>query len=162
MRNRRAFCLLCSLWMLLDGCVASGKQNQSSQVRQLLSALTNAKIKFVTTGEDRAPLPTAGRRVVVTGPSEVVKLISLGDVGVLEQLANLLRDPKRAWAAEVVLASLTGHEESVVNAFANQPAQWQESMGQNAYERWSEWLKARRDKLRWDAKAQAFVESGEP
>ena len=84
MRNRRAFCLLCSLWMLLDGCVASGKQNQSSQVRQLLSGVSNAKIEFVTTGEDRAPLPTAGRRVVVTGPPEVVKLMSLGDVGVLE------------------------------------------------------------------------------
>ncbi len=161
MRNRRTFCLLCSLWMLLDGCVASGKQNQSSQVRKLLSAVSNDKIEFVTTRGDRASLPTASRRVVVTGPPEVVKLISLGDVGVLEQLVNLLRDPKRAWAAEVVLASLTGHEASVVNAFTNQPAQWQESMGQNAYERWSEWLKSHRDKLRWDAKAQAFVESSE-
>ena len=161
MQNRRAFCLLGSLWMLLAGCIATGNQVQSGQVTQLLDAVTNEKIEFVTTSGDRPPLPTAGRRVVVTGPPEVMKLMSLGDVGLLEQLVNLLREPKRAWAAEVVLASLTGHEASVVNAFANQSAKWQESVGQNAYERWSEWLNAHRDRLRWDPKAQAFVEGSE-
>ena len=39
-------------------------------------------------GRDRAALPTAGRRVVVTGPPEVVKLMSIGEVGVLDGLVN--------------------------------------------------------------------------
>ena len=60
-----------------------------------------------------------------------------------------------------MLASLTHHEEDIVNAFAERPAQWQESVGKNAYERWNDWLKSRRDKLRWDAEAHVFVESGE-
>lgn len=161
MRSRRTLCLVCSIWLLLDGCLASEKGDPSMQVTQLLKAVTNAKVEFVTTGGDRAALPTAGRRVVVTGPPEVVKLMSIGEVGVLDGLVNLLTDPRRAWAAEVVLASLTHHEEDIVNAFAARPAQWQESVGKNAYERWNEWLKSRRDKLRWDAEAHVFVESGE-
>jgi hypothetical protein len=131
------------------------------QVAQLLKAVTNDKIEFVTTSVEGAPLPTMGRRVVVTGPPEVVKLMSIGDVAVLDGLVNLLSDSKRAWAAEVVLAALTHHEEGVVNAFAARPTQWQESVGKNAHERWNEWLKSHRDKLRWDGEAHVFVESGE-
>jgi hypothetical protein len=128
---------------------------------QLLSAVTNDKIQFVTTAGDAGALPTMGRRVVVTGPPEVVKLMSIGDVNVLEELVGLLRDPNRAWAAEVVLASLTRHEEDIVNAFATRPDRWQDSVGKNAYGRWDTWMKSRRGNLRWDPGAHSFVESSE-
>jgi hypothetical protein len=86
------------------------------QLTQLLNAVTDENIEFLTTRYDRAVLPTLDRRVVVTGPSDVVKLLSIGDVRVLEDLVTLLRDPNRAWAAEVVLAALTHNEEDIVNA----------------------------------------------
>ncbi len=124
----------------------------------MLNAVTNERIEFVTTPDESAPLPVAGRRVIVTGPSEAVRLSNLGDVRVLPELAQLLRDPQRAWAAEVMLAALTQNEANVVNAFATHPEQWQESVGQNAYERWSTWLEARKGKLSWDKEANVFVQ----
>lgn len=149
--------LLGSSWLLLDSCSGSGKHNQTMELTPLLNAVTDEKIEFVTTGADRPAMPTMGRRVVVTGPSEVVRLLSLGDVGVLEELIDV-KDPRRAWAAEVVLASLTRNEEDIVNAFAAHPSQWRDSVGKNAFARWNEWLKSRRGKLRWNPEAHVFVE----
>jgi hypothetical protein len=131
------------------------------RLTHLLDAVTDAKIEFVTARDDRAALPTIGRRVVVTGPPDAVKLMSIGDVRALEELVELLRDPNRAWAAEVVLASLTRNEGDIVNAFAAHPDRWQDSVGKNAYERWSEWLKSRAGKLTWDPQARVFEESGD-
>jgi hypothetical protein len=153
--------LLCLACLLGGGCREDRKRNGPVELTQLLNAVTNDKIEFITTSVDGAPLPTRGRRVIVTGPPDAVKLLSIGDVRVLEGLVNLLPDPHRAWAAEVLLASLTGYEEDMVNAFAARSDQWQESVGKNAYERWSEWLKPRRGRLGWDARVQVFVESGE-
>lgn len=131
------------------------------QSTELLNAVTNEKIEFVTTRIDRAAMPAMGRRVLVTGPPEVVKLLSIGDQRVLQALVGLLLVPDRAWAAEVVLASLTRHEEDIVNAFATHPGQWQDSVGKDAYGHWNEWLKAHRGELLWDPVAQVFVESSE-
>jgi hypothetical protein len=131
------------------------------QLTQLLTAVTDETIAFVTTGDDRAATPTLGRRVVVTGPPAVVELLSIGDVRVLERLSALLLDPKRAWAAEVMLASLTRNEENIVNAFAASPGQWRDSVAKDAYRRWSEWLRSREGKLLWDREAHVFVESGQ-
>jgi len=152
------FLLVCWLSLFLDGCQGCGKHDQTMGLTQMLDAVTDNKIEFVTTSIDRATLPTLGRRVVVTGPPEVVKLLSIGDVRVLEELVGLLRDPHRAWAAEVVLASLTHNEEDIVNAFAAHPDQWQDSAGKNAYGRWNEWLQSSRGKLVWDPEAHVFVE----
>jgi hypothetical protein len=102
-----------------------------------------------------------GRTVVVTGPPEVVELMSIGDVVVLEELVRLLLVPNRAWAAEVVLAALTHNEEDIVNAFAAHPGQWQDSVGKNAHGRWNEWLKCRQGKLLWDPQAHVFLENSE-
>jgi len=128
------------------------------EMQPMLNAVTNDRIHFVTTSVDHPALPTIGRRVVVTGPPELLPLLSLGNVRVLDELIALLPDPHRAWAAEVVLASLTHHEEDIVNAFAAQPRQWQDSVGKNAHDRWNEWLKPRRAKLAWDPDARTFVE----
>jgi hypothetical protein len=158
-RTRQTLYLaLCLSWLMLDSCLRSEKHNVPMELTPLLDAVTDEKIEFVTTRGDRSPMPTMGRHVVVTGPPEVMELMSLGDVRVLEELANLLPKPKRAWAAEVVLASLTHHEEDLVNAFAADPKRWRESVGKGAYGRWSEWLESRRGKLIWNPDEHAFVE----
>lgn len=128
------------------------------EMTRLLNDVTDDKIEFVTTGIDRPATPTNGRRVVVTGPPEVTQLFSLGEERVLEGLINLLSAPARAWAAEVALASLTRHEEDIVNAFASQPEQWRNSVGKDAHRRWREWLESRRGRLIWDSSQHVFVE----
>jgi hypothetical protein len=131
---------------------------KQTEMTQMLNSLSNQKIEFVTSRPEAASLPTAGRQVTVTGPPEAVALARMGDPQVLPALVNLLRDPQRAWAAEVLLASLTHREEGIVNAFANHPEAWQHGAGQNAYASWSAWLAAHQANLRWDSKTNAFVE----
>jgi hypothetical protein len=128
------------------------------QLTQLLNAVTDENIEFLTTRHNHAAMPTLDRRVVVTGPPDVVKLLPIGDVRVLEELVTLLRDPNRAWAAEVVLAALTHNEEDIVNAFAAHPERWQDSVGKNAYDRWNKWLTSHERALSWDPQEQVFVE----
>jgi len=128
------------------------------ELAQMLSAVSNDNIEFVTARSEEATLPIAQRKVVVTAPPELVELSKAGDVNVLEKLIELLPHRDRAWAAEVLLAALTGNEADIVNAFATQPNRWQESIGKNAHERWNRWLKARKGNLVWDAQAGAFVE----
>jgi hypothetical protein len=132
-------------------------EDKPTQFARLLNAVTDENIEFATARNDRAVLPTLDRRVVVTGPPDVVKLVSIGDVTVLEGLVTLLRDPSRAWAAEVVLAALTHHEEDIVNAFAAHPDRWQASVGKNAYERWHNWLTSHKAALRWDPQEHVFA-----
>jgi hypothetical protein len=144
------------LWLLLGGCVGSGKVNKPVQILQLLNAVDNKTIQFATIGDVRTGMPTIDRRVVVTGPADVVTLLSTGDVRVLQELVKLLPDPQRAWAAEVVLASLTGHEDDIVNAFAAHPDQWQDAVGRTAYGRWTEWLRSHEEALSWDHQTRIF------
>jgi hypothetical protein len=87
-----------------------------------------------------------------------VELTKIGDAQILTRLINLLKKPSRAWAAEVLLAALTGREEKLVDSFASQQEKWWEAIGQTAYERWSSWLDQSRSKLVWDSKEKVFVE----
>jgi hypothetical protein len=137
-------------------------EDKSMQLTQLLNAVTDKNIEFLTTRNDRAALPTIDRRVVVTGPPDVVKLLSIGDVRVLEELVTLLRDPNRAWAAEIVLAALTHNEEDIVNAFAARPDQWQDSVGKNAYGRWNNWLTSHKATLAWNPQEHVFIQRSGP
>jgi hypothetical protein len=119
----------------------------------------NDRIEFVTTAPPSSPFATLERRVVVTGPQEVVALAQSGDPRVLDALVPLLSDPHRAWAAEVVLAAMTGEEAKLVDSFAAQPAAWWDALGSTAQSRWQSWLDERRARLVWDAEDQIFVEA---
>jgi hypothetical protein len=123
-----------------------------------LNFVRNDRIKFVTMSSPDSQFATLDRRIVITGPAELIELAGKADVRVLDQLVSLLRDPDRAWAAIVLLAALTRREEKVVDAFATSPEQWWESVGKTAYDRWSEWLTGARGKLTWDADNRIFVE----
>jgi hypothetical protein len=128
------------------------------EFRDSLSFVRNDLIQFVTMQPPGSQFTTLERRVVITGPPELVKLSGSGDRRVLEELVGLLKSRDRAWAAMVLLAALTGREEKVVDAFATNPGEWWESVGKTAHARWSEWLTESREKLAWDSENRTFVE----
>jgi hypothetical protein len=128
------------------------------QSRDSLSFVRNDLIQFVTMSPPGSQFTTLERRVVITGPPELVELSGAGDKRVLEELVGFLKYRDKAWAAMVLLAALTGREEKVVDAFATIPGEWWESVGKTAYHRWSEWLTESRGKLCWDSESRLFVE----
>ena len=128
------------------------------ELKDSLTSVRNDRIKFVTMRSPGSQFTTLERRVVITGPPELLELAGTGDVRVLDELVRLLKDPDRAWAATVLLAALTRRDEKVVDAFAASPEKWWESVGRTAYGRWSEWLSESRGKLTWDSENRAFVE----
>ncbi len=126
--------------------------------RDSLNFVRDDQIQFVTTRSPGSQFTTLERRIVITGPPELVKLSGSGDKGVLEDLVGLLKYRDRAWAAMVLLAALTGREEKVVDMFAASPNNWRESLGKTAYDRWSVWLTESGDKLFWDSESRLFTE----
>jgi hypothetical protein len=129
------------------------------ELKDSLAFVRNDRIQFVTTSAPDSQFATLDRRIVITGPTELVELAGKADVRVLDQLVGLLKDPDRAWAAMVLLAALTRREEDAVNTFATSPEKWWESFGKTAHNRWSEWLSESRGKLTWDAENRVFVEA---
>ena len=129
------------------------------RIDEMLNSVQNDRIQFATLRPPGAKSALLERRVVITGPPELVELTKTGDTQILARLTNLLKDPARAWAAEVLLAALTRREEKLVDSFASDPGKWWEAVGQTAYERWSSWLNQRRSKLVWDSQESVFVEN---
>lgn len=127
-------------------------------LKDTLATVRNETIKFVTMRPPDSPFATLERRVVVTGPEALVKLIEAGDRQILHALTSLLKEPDRAWAAEVLLATLTRREEKIVDTFAATPDQWWDSVGKSAYERWSMWVQETSDRIAWDSVNKVFIE----
>ena len=123
----------------------------------LHAAVRNDTIQYATMRPPEATLPTRGRRVVVVAPPEAVALARRGDPALLDQLVALLADPDRAWAAEVMLAALTGNEADLVNDFQGSPGSFLDALGKTAPQRWQAWLAGVRGKLQWDASRNQFV-----
>jgi len=132
------------------------------ELDELLAAVRSDRIEFVTMRPPGATTVTLERRVVLTGPPEVTDLATIGDIRILDALVDLLGDPARAWAAEVVLAAVTQREEKLVDTFAGQPEAWWDAVGRGAHERWRAWLDQHRDRLVWDADEGVFVERVDP
>jgi len=125
-------------------------------VESTMAQVYNEQIEFVTLASPGSPFATLERRVVVTAPPALVALAQSGDTRVLDELVPLLADPERAWAAEVLLAAMTGEEAKIVDSFAAHPSEWWATLGENAQARWREWLEVRQDKLVWDQAEQMF------
>ncbi len=119
--------------------------------------IRNDRIQFAAMRPRDATLPTRDRIVVVTAPPEAVALARRGDIALLDQLVALLADPERAWAAEVMLAALTGNEADLANDFQGTPDSFLDALGKTAPARWQSWLPKVRDKLAWDASRTQFV-----
>lgn len=144
---------------LITGCHTPPIKEENSQMEldEMLSAVRNERVQFATMRPPGSAYAVLERQVVVTAPPELVQLSQTGELRVLDELVELLRDPDRAWAAEVLLAAMTRREEKMVDTFATMPDQWWESAGQTAYQRWHTWLAAERDKLVWDSENNVFV-----
>jgi hypothetical protein len=128
------------------------------KVEELLKSVRNDRIQFATARRPGTRFAVLDRRVIITNPPELLELLKRNDVTVLEQLTRLLIDPSRAWAAEVLLAALTGREEDLVDSFAGDPQKWWDAIGHTAHERWSAWLSHASGRLVWDPKEKLFVE----
>jgi hypothetical protein len=112
------------------------------ELKKMLDAVRNNLIQFATIRPPGSKFAAIERSVIVSGPPELVELSRMKDSEVLKELTNLLRDRDKAWAAEVLLAAITHHEEKVVDAFMTAPEEWWESVGRTAYDRWNAWLRA--------------------
>jgi len=134
------------------------KGNGQMKLDELLGAVQSDQIEFVTMRPEGSPFATLERRIVVTGPPELVELASSGDVLMLDELVKLMNDPDRAWAAGVLLAAMTRREEKMVDSFAAAPDQWWNTVGKTSHQRWSTWLKEARG-LEWDSANKVFVET---
>ena len=121
-----------------------------------LDAVRNNRIQFATMRPEGSQFATLERRVVITEPQELVALSRSGDLGVLEQLVELLNDPARAWAAMVLLAAMTRVEEKIADNYAARPQDWWDAFGKSAHDRWSKWLAENREKLQWDPDNKVF------
>jgi hypothetical protein len=122
-----------------------------------LESVTNERIQFLTMRPPGSFFAVLERRVVVTAPPEAVEIARRGSVEVLDALVDLLKQPDRAWAAEVMLAAMTRREEKLVDAFATTPERWWGSVGETAHERWRAWLDEVRRRLVWDPEQGAFT-----
>ena len=152
------FLLVSCAFELVASCGVKTEVQKEMEFRDFLPFVRNDLIKFATTRPPGSQFTTLERRVVITGPRELVELSSISDIRVLDELVRVLRDQDRAWAAMVLLAALTRREEKVVDAFATTPWEWWESVGKTAHDRWSEWLTKSREKLVWDSENRTFGE----
>ncbi|MDZ4719528.1 MAG: hypothetical protein SH847_13820 [Roseiflexaceae bacterium] len=125
-------------------------------VEALLAHVRDTEIQFVTMRPPRSQFTTLERRVVVTGPAELVELARMGDRRVLDKLIDLLQQPDRAWAAVVLLAAMTGHESKIIDSYATSPQHWWAALGETAHDRWAAWLQNIGTKLVWDAAQGMF------
>jgi hypothetical protein len=152
------------LWWTLAFCVAAGcgvqtKSKQRMNLQGMLAEVRNDRIQFATMKPPGSQFASLERRVIVTGPPELVELSASNEPQVLSHLVELLRDRDRAWAAEVLLAALARREEKIVDSFAAAPDKWWDAMGKTAYDRWNSWLNESRDRLVWDSENKVFVET---
>jgi hypothetical protein len=127
-------------------------------IGDILTIVMNDRIEFATMRRQGSSLPTREREVVITGPPELIDLSTNGDKSLLSELVNLLNDPKRAWAAEVLLVAMTRNEQDLVNSFARISDEWWKSeLGRTASARWKKWLDMNWEKLEWDPTDKVFV-----
>jgi hypothetical protein len=121
-----------------------------------LLAIRNDNIKFITSRPPGATLPTRGRQVEIIGPSEALAIVKRGDIAVLDELLPMLEDRDRIWAAEVMLAALTGEDTDLVNDFARAPQEFIDNFAEAAPDRWKRWLAEYRPRLSWDPARNQF------
>jgi hypothetical protein len=146
------FCIDCSA-----GSHAPATGGTRTEQVDEMQAIRNDTIQFATFRPPDATLPTRGRQVMVVAPPEAVALARSGNLAAIDRLLPLLGDPDRAWAAEVMLAAMTGHDADLVNDFQREPKDFLPVFGQGLKERWQTWLDGVRDKLKWDEQRHRFV-----
>jgi hypothetical protein len=128
--------------------------------QEMFDSVRDSLVQFATMRSDSALFLTLERAVVITGPPELVALSNTGEIRVLRALVDRLGAKDGAWAAEVILAAMTGHEADIVISFATDPQGWWDSVGKTARPRWAKWLAEVGDNLVWDVDRRSFIEIG--
>jgi hypothetical protein len=128
-----------------------------TDVPKALDQVRNACVEFVSSRPAGAKTTALERRIDVTGPPALVALLREPDLRLLQQLIHLLGDEHRAWAAHVLLASLTGHDAKNVELYASAPERWWHDFGASAVARWQAWLDQQAAHLSWDTQERLFI-----
>lgn len=124
---------------------------------EVMAALRIAPVSFATLAAPAGGNAPAQRRVVVTGPPVVLDLLAAPTVELLEAVADALRDATTAWSAEILLASLTGHQAQIVDAFARSPDMWLATQREQAVDTWSVWIATRKASLQWSERERRYT-----
>ena len=135
---------------------ADGSSMQQASDADLL-IIRNDAIQFANYRPPGATLPTRGRKIMIIGPPEAVRLARSGDLHLIDRLLPLLADPDRAWAAEVMLSAMTGHDSDLVLDYEKEPSEFFKDFGEGLEQAWQKWLAEVRDKLQWDDTVHRFV-----
>lgn len=122
-----------------------------------LAPVQNDRIQFASMRPPGSRSAALERSVQVVGPPDAVRLAESGDRALLDELVPLLSVRDRAWAAEVMLAALTGVEADLVASYTGKPETWIDGLGATAPARWKTWLDQHRAQLVWDASSRSFV-----
>jgi len=136
---------------------ADGSLMQQPPTEADLQMIRNDTIKFGNYRPPEATLPTRGRKIMILGPADAVRLAHSGDLHVVDSLVPLLADPDRAWAAEVMLSAMTGHDSDLVLDYESNAGDFLKDFGHGLEDAWKKWLAEFRDRLQWDDKFHRFV-----
>ena len=142
---------------MLLACTSTQRNTNNMKWNNWLDQVQNDSIEFVSLRSPETQFALLNRKIKVVGPSDVVSLSETGEKKILKELIELLKDSKRNWAAEVLLAAMTGREADIVNSFSKNSAAWQESLSQNAYAQWLVWFSENEDQLVWNKEDQIFI-----
>lgn len=105
-----------------------------------VSGVRNDRIQVVTFRPEGARFAVLDRQIAVVGPPDLVEFVERAkraNRSDLQALLPLLDDPNRSWAAEAVLAAVTGEEVDIVNTFAGMPSEFHRAVGVGARARWT-------------------------
>jgi hypothetical protein len=90
-------------------------------------------------------------RIFIINPPKVYWLSNSNDRRILEELINLLDDPNRAWAANIILSKMLGI--AGINSRIDQitPSQWWEIKGKTkkAKQEWTQYLQNLQSSMVW-------------
>jgi hypothetical protein len=122
-----------------------------------LNAVDNKTIQFVSFRPSGSAFALLDRNIKIVGPSAVLNLVEKANIALLPALINLLKDPEKAWAAAIILTSITGADGKLIESFSNEPGKWWESIGVNTYEHWNNWYLENKNNIQWDRSKKIFA-----
>lgn len=122
-----------------------------------LNAVDNKTIQFVSYRPSGSAFAILDRKISITGPPEVLELVDDADAHLLPALIDLLKDPQKAWAAAIILTSLTAGDGKVIESFSGEAEKWWEAIGTNVYQYWNNWYEENKNNIQWNQSKKIFA-----
>ncbi|MDH7460666.1 hypothetical protein QEG73_05230 [Chitinophagaceae bacterium 26-R-25] len=121
-----------------------------------LDSVDNKTIQFVTHQSSGSQFAVIGRSVDVVAPDAVLHLVREADINLLPALINLLKDSSKAWAAEIILSSLTAVDGKIIESYQTNVKEWWENIGVNEYQHWNNWYLKNKNNIQWNKMKGTF------